>query len=165
MRCLRSRLCKRACAPLHSLLILNVWTNIRGEGGGLHVTLPRPSTWAALACSRFSIPTSAAVSPPRTCRSFTRSEFGESTATSHVDLLNSMAAYTDTPDLSFSFIGGLHAIDEADEPGGSSIASIMKSIPIPRSRWLPLGSSSGLNQTSRLVRSNGGTPDHQPVHS
>nr|CAA25175.1 unnamed protein product [Agrobacterium tumefaciens]prf//1404378A plasmid RL300 DNA [Rhizobium leguminosarum] len=27
-----------------------------------------------------------------------------------------------------------------------------KSIPIPRSRWLPLGSSSGLNQSSRLVR-------------
>ncbi len=24
--------------------------------------------------------------------------------------------------------------------------------PIPRSRWLPLGSSSGLNQSSRLVR-------------
>ncbi len=31
----------------------------------------------------------------------------------------------------------------------------MNSIHIPRSRWLPLGSSSGLNQTSRLVRRNG----------
>ena len=31
----------------------------------------------------------------------------------------------------------------------------MKSIPILPSRWLALGSSSGLNQPSRLVRSNG----------
>ena len=34
----------------------------------------------------------------------------------------------------------------------------MKSIPTPRSRWLPLGSSSGLNQTSRLSGEMGGTP-------
>src|SRR5690606_19409374 len=35
------------------------------------------------------------------------------------------------------------------------LKTIMKFIPIPRSRWLPLGSSSGLNQPSRRVRRNG----------
>jgi hypothetical protein len=39
-----------------------------------------------------------------------------------------MAAYTDTLDLAFSFIGGLLVVDEADEPGGSSIASTTKFI-------------------------------------
>ncbi len=116
------------------------------------ISAGRPSICAASACVPFNIATSASVSPPRTWRSFTRSELGESTATSHVDLLSSMAAYTDTMDLAFSFIGGLLVVDEADEPGSSSIASITKSIPIPGSRWLPLGSSSGLNQSSRLVR-------------
>src|SRR5690606_28624111 len=56
------------------------------------ISAGHPCTWAALVCSRCRSPTSAAVSPPRTCRSFTRSKLGESTATSHVDLLNSMAA-------------------------------------------------------------------------
>jgi hypothetical protein len=40
-----------------------------------------------------------------------------------------MAAYTDTVDFAFSFIGGLLFVDEADEPGGSSIASTTKPIP------------------------------------
>jgi hypothetical protein len=48
-----------------------------------------------------------------------------------------MAAYTDILDLAFSFIGGLLVVDEADEPGGSTIASTTKSIVIPRSRWPP----------------------------
>lgn len=43
------------------------------------------------------------------------------------------------------------------------LKTIMKFIPIPRSRWLPLGSSSGLNQPSRRVRRNGVHSTHSSL--